>query len=111
MELDIPIIALAQLSRESERRTTKTGFANNELRRGEKAPRLIDLRESGSIEQDADVVVALYVKDEQKVDWNKITCVVLKNRFGRLSEFYLRLKGEYSKFVEVGEVKDGNSTE
>lgn len=75
MELDIPVIALAQLSRSVEQR------------RGEdKKPKLSDLRESGSIEQDADIVLFLYSDEYGNYEGNtnrKIELLVAKNRSGQ----------------------------
>lgn len=68
-KLDIPIVALCQLNRETEKRKT---------------PMLADLRESGSLEQDADNVIFLYVEDEEKVK-NKminVDVIVAKQRNG-----------------------------
>lgn len=72
-ELDVPIICLSQLNRESEKS-------------GDKRPMLSNLRESGSIEQDADVVIGLfrddyYTKEESEFP-NVAECIVLKNRRG-----------------------------
>ena len=74
MELDVPIIALAQLSRSVEQR-----------RGGDKKPKLSDLRESGSIEQDADIVLFLHSDDYGQYEGNKnrkIELLVAKNRTG-----------------------------
>lgn len=68
-ELDIPIVALCQLNRETEKR---------------RRPLLADLRESGSLEQDADNVIFLYVEDEEKVKNRiiKVEVIVSKQRNG-----------------------------
>lgn len=82
-ELRIPVIALSQLSRAVESR-------------GEKIPQLSDLRESGSIEQDADVVMFLYKPDENNLEQYKLN--VAKHRNGPLAGVDLRFKGEKIKF-------------
>lgn len=82
-ELKIPVLALAQLSRAVEQR-------------GEKAPQLSDLRESGSIEQDADVVMFLYRKDDDIRE--SVTLKIAKHRNGSLGEIELYFKGDRVKF-------------
>jgi replicative DNA helicase len=79
-ELDIPIIALAQLSRDVEKRN------------GE--PRLSDLRESGAIEQDADIVIALH-NEEPENDNPLIKVLYLKHRNGEVG--FIRLQFEKGK--------------
>ena len=95
-ELDIPVIALAQLSR------------NVEQRGGEKRPQLSDLRESGSIEQDADMVMFLYrpeyygvTQDEMGASVEGICeLIVAKHRSGGLDTIPLRFIKEFTKFVD-----------
>lgn len=94
MELDIPVIALAQLSR------------NVEQRRGEdKRPKLSDLRESGSIEQDADIVLFLHSDDYGKYDGNinrKIELLVAKHRAGSTGTVNLVFKmntGSFDNYI------------
>lgn len=82
-ELKIPVLALAQLSRAVEQR-------------GEKAPQLSDLRESGSIEQDADVVMFLYRKDDDIRE--SVTLRVAKHRNGSLGDVELYFRGDRVKF-------------
>jgi len=82
-ELRIPILALSQLSRAIENR-------------GEKTPQLSDLRESGSIEQDADVVMFLYRKDEDMRE--AVNLRIAKHRNGALGEIDLYFKGNRIKF-------------
>ncbi len=82
-ELKIPVLALAQLSRAVEQR-------------GEKAPQLSDLRESGSIEQDADVVMFLYRKDDDLRE--SVTLKIAKHRNGGLGDVELYFRGDRVKF-------------
>lgn len=82
-ELRIPILALSQLSRAVESR-------------GEKTPQLSDLRESGAIEQDADVVMFLYRKDEANRE--AVNLKVAKHRNGAVGEIDLYFRGERIKF-------------
>lgn len=82
-ELKVPVLALSQLSRAVEQR-------------GEKRPQLADLRESGSIEQDADVVMFLWRDDEENME--NITLDVAKHRNGPLASVQLYFKGERIKF-------------
>jgi len=82
-ELRVPVLALSQLSRAIESR-------------GEKNPQLSDLRESGSIEQDADVVMFLYRKDEDIRE--QITLKIAKHRNGPTGELELFFRGDRIKF-------------
>lgn len=82
-ELKIPVIALSQLSRSVETR-------------GEKKPMLSDLRESGSIEQDADVVMFLYKEDDEHPE--NIALDIAKHRNGPLKNIKLYFKGDRIKF-------------
>ncbi len=82
-ELRIPVIALSQLSRAVESR-------------GEKIPQLSDLRESGSIEQDADVVMFLFKPDDNNLTDYKLN--IAKHRNGPLSQVNLTFRGEKIKF-------------
>ena len=96
-ELNVPVIALSQLSRAVE------------TRGGDKRPQLSDLRESGSIEQDADVVAFLYrpdyygfTEDEAGNSVQGIGEVILaKNRSGSLETVQLRFIGKYTKFTDL----------
>ena len=70
--LEVPIVCLSQLSRAVETRT-------------DKRPNLSDLRESGSIEQDADIVMMLYREQYYQADgWNNLEVLVKKNRNGEV---------------------------
>lgn len=91
-ELKIPVLALAQLSRAVEQR-------------GEKAPQLSDLRESGSIEQDADVVMFLYRKDDDLRE--SVTLRIAKHRNGGLGDIELYFKGDRVKFFGMETRKHG----
>lgn len=82
-ELRVPVLALSQLSRAIESR-------------GEKTPQLSDLRESGSIEQDADVVMFLYRKDDDLRE--SVNLKIAKHRNGPLGEVDLYFKGDRIKF-------------
>lgn len=82
-ELKIPVIALSQLNRSIESR-------------GERVPQLSDLRESGSIEQDADVVMFLYRKDEDVRE--NVNLKIAKHRNGALDDIPLFYQGNRLKF-------------
>jgi replicative DNA helicase len=96
-ELNVPVIALSQLNRSVE------------TRGGDKRPQLSDLRESGSIEQDADMVIFLYrpeyygiTQDEEGQSVQGIGEVILaKNRSGSLETVQLRFIGKYTKFADL----------
>ncbi|MBL7865848.1 MAG: replicative DNA helicase [Cyclobacteriaceae bacterium] len=102
-ELDVPVIALSQLSR------------GVETRGGDKRPQLSDLRESGSIEQDADIVMFLYrpeyykiTVDEEGMPTNGMAeVIVAKHRNGSLDTVKLKFIGKYTKFADF----DGPSGE
>ena len=90
-ELDIPVVALSQLSRASEGRS-------------DKRPMLSDLRESGAIEQDADIVMFLYRDDYYNKDTdekNIAECIIAKHRNGETGTFKLGFQGEFSKFSNI----------
>ena len=87
-ELDVPVICLSQLSRANEKRD-------------DKRPMLSDLRESGAIEQDADIVMFLYRDDYYNEDSEKhniAECIVAKNRHGETGKVELRWMPEYTQF-------------
>ena len=93
-EIEVPIILLSQLSRAPDQRKD-----------GEHRPMLSDLRESGAIEQDADIVMFLYrgvVYDEQE-DGNKAEVIVAKHRNGPTGTVHLQWNGEYTKFSDPEE--------
>ncbi len=99
-ELHVPVICCSQLSRGTEGRTSKR-------------PMLSDLRESGSIEQDADTVIFIYrdeyymdVEDKRKVDVTKAPVaeiIVAKNRHGSTGTVYLNWIGRYTTFYSIEE--------
>ena len=87
-ELNVPVICLSQLSRANEKRD-------------DKRPMLSDLRESGAIEQDADIVMFLYRDDYYNEDSEKrniAECIVAKNRHGETGKVELRWMPEYTAF-------------
>ena len=87
-ELNVPVICLSQLSRANEKRD-------------DKRPMLSDLRESGAIEQDADIVLFLYRDDYYHEDTEKhniAECIVAKNRHGETGKVELRWMPEYTQF-------------
>ena len=96
-EINVPVICLSQLSRASEQRQ-------------DHRPQLSDLRDSGSIEQDADIVLFLYREgyyDREKgaetaqaaVDQNSGECIVAKNRHGETTTVKLHWQGEFMRFT------------
>ncbi|MGN0454352.1 MAG: replicative DNA helicase [Ruminococcus sp.] len=102
-EMNVPVITLSQLSRASEQR--------NDHR-----PQLSDLRDSGSIEQDADIVLFLYregyyEKDKSvdappSADQNSGECIVAKNRHGETKPVKLHWQGEFMRFTSVEENRE-----
>ena len=87
-ELNVPVLCLSQLSRANEKRD-------------DKRPMLSDLRESGAIEQDADIVLFLYRDDYYNEDSEKhniAECIVAKNRHGETGKVELRWLPEYTSF-------------
>ena len=87
-ELNVPVILLSQLSRAVESRT-------------DKRPMLSDLRESGSIEQDADIVLFLYREayyNKESQRQNISECIVAKNRHGETGTVELIWDGQYTRF-------------
>lgn len=100
-ELNVPVIALAQLSRNVEART-------------DKRPQLSDLRESGSIEQDADMVMFLhrpeYYNLMEDIAGNstkgKATLIVAKNRHGKTEDLEFRFRKEVGRFENLYDLND-----
>ena len=90
-EIDVPIIALSQLSRNVESRS-------------DKRPMLSDLRESGAIEQDADMVMFLYRDDYYNAESQEkgiAECIIAKHRNGDTGKFKMKWQGEYTKFLPI----------
>ena len=96
-EIDVPVICLSQLSRASEQRQ-------------DHRPQLSDLRDSGSIEQDADIVLFLYREGyydrengaetaQAAIDQNSGECIVAKNRHGETTIVKLHWQGEFMRFT------------
>lgn len=98
-ELNVPVILLSQLSRASEQRA-------------EHRPMLSDLRDSGNIEQDADIVLFLYResyykdkdgKNKEDADLNSGECIIAKNRHGETNTVKLHWQGEFMRFTSQEE--------
>ena len=93
-EINVPVLTLSQLSRASEQRS-------------DHRPLLSDLRESGSIEQDADIVLFLYRNDyyrdgdnvDEDFDKNSGECIIAKNRHGETRAVPLHWQGEFMRFT------------
>ena len=102
-ELDVPVIALSQLSRQTERRTNSN------------RPMLSDLRESGSIEQDADMVMFIYRPEYYNItEWEEgepttgqAEVMIAKNRHGAIENIRLRFLKDYTKFTDLMEDRYG----
>ena len=106
-ELDIPIIALSQLNRGVEARTGIEG----------KTPQLSDLRESGAIEQDADMVCFIHRPEYYRIfndeksgkDLRGLAqIIVAKHRNGATDSIWLRFRGKYAKFQNEDDAFDAN---
>jgi replicative DNA helicase len=90
-ELNVPVVVLSQLSRQTEMRS-------------DHRPMLSDLRESGSIEQDADIVLFLYREayyDRDASDQNVAECIIAKNRHGETGSVKLGWDGEFTRFTSL----------
>lgn len=90
-ELDVPIVALSQLSRAPDQRS-------------DHRPMLSDLRESGAIEQDADIVMFLYRDDVYNPDTEKknvAECIIAKNRSGSTGTIEMFWAGQYTRFMNL----------
>jgi replicative DNA helicase len=97
-ELNVPVIALSQLSRAVESRSPQI-------------PKLSDLRESGSIEQDADVVMFLYREDRENPETenkNIIDVIVAKHRNGPIGKVSLYFDEENTSFQSLEKYQDGD---
>ena len=90
-ELEVPIIALSQLNRGPEQR-------------GDKRPMMSDLRESGSLEQDADMVILLHrddVYEKESARPGEADLIVAKHRNGATRDITVAFQGHYSRFVDM----------
>jgi replicative DNA helicase len=100
-ELNVPILALSQLNRSVETRT------------GTKRPQLSDLRESGAIEQDADIVCFIhrpekygFLEDEEGNSLRGVAEIIIaKHRNGALEDVRLRFQDEFAKFVDLEDIE------
>ena len=98
-ELNVPVIALSQLSRAVETRSSS------------KRPQLSDLRESGAIEQDADIVSFIYRPDYYGItEWedggaceNQAEIIIAKHRNGSLDDVRLRFTAQLAKFSDLNQ--------
>lgn len=98
-EISCPLISLSQLNRGVEART-------------DKRPVLSDLRDSGSIEQDADMVIMLYRQEYyDSLDTGLAEVIIRKNRLGETGEFELGFEGHRSRFVDPEEQAFGGRKE
>lgn len=104
-ELNIPILALSQLNRGVENRTTEAGVDS-------KRPQLSDLRESGAIEQDADMVCFIHRPEYYRIyeDSNhrslrgKAYIIIAKHRNGEVGDVLLDFKGEFARFQNEDQI-------
>jgi replicative DNA helicase len=89
----VPVVAISQLNRGSEQRTSKR-------------PLLSDLRESGSLEQDSDMVILLHredVYDKDSAREGEADLIVAKHRNGPIKDLVLAFQGHYSRFVDMAQ--------
>lgn len=96
-ELNVPVIALSQLSRATDQRT-------------DHRPNLSDLRESGAIEQDADIVMFIYrdeVYNPDTEDKNIAECIIRKHRNGETGTVKMCWLGRYTRFCDMEQTADG----
>jgi replicative DNA helicase len=108
-ELNVPIIVLSQLNRAVETRAANTG--------GQKRPQLSDLRESGAIEQDADIIIFLYRDEYYRIYQDEngnstqgmATVIIAKHRNGALEDVPVRWIAGLSKFADANFSGDGSN--
>ena len=104
-ELNIPVVALAQLSRAIEGRDSKT-----------RRPILSDLRESGSIEQDADIVMFIHRPEkyniaqfkDQEPTKGKAELIIAKHRNGEIGSAFVDFDSDYARFIDTRDLIDHN---
>ena len=100
-ELNVPVVALSQLNRGSAERR-------------DKRPTLSDIRESGAIEQDADMVLLIH-RDEyynpESSEKNMAEIIIAKHRMGETGKFKLGWQGKYTKFVNIARTDDNNEAD
>ncbi len=92
-ELEVPVVAISQLNRGPEQRT-------------DKKPMMSDLRESGAIEQDADIVMLLHREDQYERESpraGEADIIVAKHRNGPTSVVTVAFQGHYSRFVDMAQ--------
>lgn len=97
-ELEVPLIAISQLNRGPEART-------------DKKPQVSDLRESGSLEQDADIVMLIYRPDSQEADHERAgeaDIIVAKHRGGPTGSIAVAHQLHYSRFANLAEEPSGS---
>jgi len=90
-ELEVPVVAIAQLNRGPEQRT-------------DKRPQMSDLRESGSLEQDADVVILLHREDAYERESpraGEADLIIAKHRNGPTAQITVAFQGHYARFVDM----------
>ena len=92
-ELEVPVVAVSQLSRQIETRGTE--------------PMLSDLRESGSLEADADIVMFLWQKDQQDRKDGLVRLKLAKHRNGPTADIDLHFEAELTRFRDLGETREG----
>jgi replicative DNA helicase len=92
-ELEVPVVALSQLSRQIETRGTE--------------PMLSDLRESGALEADADLVMFLWQKDQQDRKDGLVRLKLAKHRNGPTADIDLHFEAELTRFRDLGETREG----
>ena len=93
--LNVPVIALSQLSRDIEKQNAASKAENSTKK--DREPVLSDLRDSGSIEQDADIVMFIHRKDLRSPDTKLI---IAKNRSGSNGDIPMLFTGEHQRFKE-----------
>jgi replicative DNA helicase len=92
-EIEVPVVAVSQLSRQIETRGTE--------------PMLSDLRESGSLEADADLVMFLWQKDQQDRKDGVVRLKLAKHRNGPTADIDLHFEAELTRFRDLGETREG----